>query len=253
MTSCSSGPTTAPSPGATIATASLATIPPRSAFRARGGQYGFGRLAGKTVVAIATGDSHSLALCSDGTVAAWGYNLRPAWRQHHDQSPVPVEVNTASGVSALSGKTVVAVAAGGFHSLACARTAPWPPGAATTKARSATKHDASPGAGGGQHGGGCLGALRQDGGGGRGGSRPQPGPVLRRHRGRLGQQLTRPAWRQHPDGPIRAGGGQHGRGRFGPRRKDSGGGGGGRFPQPGPVFGRHRGRLGRQLLRPDWR
>ena len=29
---------------------------------------------GKTVVAIAAGDHHSLALCSDGTVAAWGAN-----------------------------------------------------------------------------------------------------------------------------------------------------------------------------------
>jgi hypothetical protein len=33
-----------------------------------------GVLAGKTVVAIAAGGSHSLALCSDGTVAAWGWN-----------------------------------------------------------------------------------------------------------------------------------------------------------------------------------
>ena len=31
-----------------------------------------GVLAGKTVVAIAAGGYHSLALCSDGTVAAWG-------------------------------------------------------------------------------------------------------------------------------------------------------------------------------------
>lgn len=38
-----------------------------------------GVLAGKTVVAIAAGGSapnagHSLAVCSDGTVAAWGWN-----------------------------------------------------------------------------------------------------------------------------------------------------------------------------------
>ena len=31
-------------------------------------------LFGKTVVAVAAGHSHSLALCSDGTVAAWGNN-----------------------------------------------------------------------------------------------------------------------------------------------------------------------------------
>ena len=35
---------------------------------------GVSALFGKTVVAVAAGDSHSLALCSDGTVAAWGYN-----------------------------------------------------------------------------------------------------------------------------------------------------------------------------------
>ena len=31
-----------------------------------------GVLASKTVVAIAAGNQHSLALCSDGTMAAWG-------------------------------------------------------------------------------------------------------------------------------------------------------------------------------------
>ena len=31
-------------------------------------------LVGKTVVAIAAGAHHSLALCSDGTVAGWGAN-----------------------------------------------------------------------------------------------------------------------------------------------------------------------------------
>ena len=75
-----------------------------------------GVLSGKTVVAVAAGNSHSLALCSDGTVAAWGYN-------HHGQlgngsstdSNVPVAVDT-TGV--LSGKTVVAVAAGVEHSVA---------------------------------------------------------------------------------------------------------------------------------------
>ena len=35
---------------------------------------GVSALYGKTVVAIAAGAYHSLALCSDGTVAAWGYN-----------------------------------------------------------------------------------------------------------------------------------------------------------------------------------
>lgn len=75
-----------------------------------------GVLAGKTVIAVSTGDSHSLALCSDGTLATWGYNF---YGQLGDgtttESSVPVRVNQ-SGV--LAGKTVVAVAAGSYHSLA---------------------------------------------------------------------------------------------------------------------------------------
>jgi len=74
-------------------------------------------LAGKTVVAIAVGDSHNLALCSDGTVAAWGYN---AGGQLGDttttQRNVPVAVTTDG--SSLAGKSVVAIAAGRHHSLA---------------------------------------------------------------------------------------------------------------------------------------
>ncbi|MBN8457580.1 MAG: RCC1 repeat-containing protein [Verrucomicrobia bacterium] len=80
---------------------------------------GVSALSGKTVMAVATGGSHSLALCSDGTVAAWGSN---SYGQLGDNTTanrsVPVAVNTAAGVSALSGKTVVAVATGGYHSLA---------------------------------------------------------------------------------------------------------------------------------------
>src|SRR5215207_9037940 len=33
-----------------------------------------GVLAGKTILSVAGGGSHTLALCSDGTVAAWGEN-----------------------------------------------------------------------------------------------------------------------------------------------------------------------------------
>lgn len=78
-----------------------------------------GALAGKTILALAEGQNHSLAVCSDGTLLAWGGN---SWGQLGagavtDQS-VPVVVNTASGVSALYGKTVIAVAAGAYHSLA---------------------------------------------------------------------------------------------------------------------------------------
>ena len=80
---------------------------------------GVSALFGKTVVAIAAGSSHSLALCSDGTVAAWGYNGSGALGNNSTtESHLPVRVNTAVGVSALFGKTVVAIAAGGQHSLA---------------------------------------------------------------------------------------------------------------------------------------
>jgi alpha-tubulin suppressor-like RCC1 family protein len=75
-----------------------------------------GALAGKRVIALAAGAFHSLALCDDGTVAAWGYN-------NHGQlgngstttSTTPVAVD-ATGV--LAGKTVVSIAAGAYHSLA---------------------------------------------------------------------------------------------------------------------------------------
>jgi hypothetical protein len=75
-----------------------------------------GVLAGKTVVALAAGEGHSLALCSDGTVAAWGRNQAgQLGNQSLTNSNVPVAVTTSG---ALAGKKVVAIAAGGNHSLA---------------------------------------------------------------------------------------------------------------------------------------
>jgi alpha-tubulin suppressor-like RCC1 family protein len=80
---------------------------------------GTSALAGKTVVAIAAGNSHSLALCSDGTVAAWGWNLYGTLGDNsRTDRLVPVAVNGDIGVSALAGKIVTAIAAGGIHSLA---------------------------------------------------------------------------------------------------------------------------------------
>lgn len=76
-------------------------------------------LYGKTVVAVAAGVSHSMALCSDGTVAAWGNNASGQLGNNSTTaSKMPVAVNTVSGVSALYGKAVVGLSAGGLHTLA---------------------------------------------------------------------------------------------------------------------------------------
>ena len=75
-----------------------------------------GVLAGKTVVAIAAGFAHNLALCSDGTLAAWGYNVYGQVGGGSGTTiatPVPV-----SRAGVLAGKVVTAIAAGYYHSLA---------------------------------------------------------------------------------------------------------------------------------------
>jgi alpha-tubulin suppressor-like RCC1 family protein len=73
-----------------------------------------GALAGKTVVAIAAGAFHNLALCDDGTIVSWGLNthgqLGTGDRQMRT-APVTVEP-----LGALAGKRVVAIAAGFYHS-----------------------------------------------------------------------------------------------------------------------------------------
>ena len=75
-----------------------------------------GVLAGKTVIAIAAGDSHSLVICSDGTLAAWGRNdAGQLGNNSTTDSAMPVLVNR-SGV--LAGKTVTAMAGGGLHTVA---------------------------------------------------------------------------------------------------------------------------------------
>jgi alpha-tubulin suppressor-like RCC1 family protein len=80
---------------------------------------GLSALAGKTVIAIAAGDARSIALCSDGSLAAWGYNSHGQLGNNSQTSrSVPVAVNAAPGLSALAGKSVAAIAMGGDHSLA---------------------------------------------------------------------------------------------------------------------------------------
>ncbi|NBV23019.1 MAG: cell wall anchor protein [Proteobacteria bacterium] len=75
-------------------------------------------LAGKTVTALAAGGSHTLVLCSDGTLISWGYNDRGQLGNNTlgGQSAVPVAVTVAG--TPLAGKTVTAVSAGSSHSLA---------------------------------------------------------------------------------------------------------------------------------------
>ncbi|MBL9130935.1 MAG: hypothetical protein JNG86_07040 [Verrucomicrobiaceae bacterium] len=75
-----------------------------------------GVMAGKSIIAVAAGEDHSLALSSDGLVFAWGNG---SFGQLGDglgaDSHTPVAVST-TGV--LSGKTIVAIAAGSGFSLA---------------------------------------------------------------------------------------------------------------------------------------
>ena len=75
-----------------------------------------GTLAGKTVIAIAAGNNHSLALTSDGAVYSWGLNTSGQLGNNSTtQNTNPVYVTTNG---ALAGKAVTAIAAGGTHSLA---------------------------------------------------------------------------------------------------------------------------------------
>ncbi|MEI7953810.1 MAG: cadherin-like beta sandwich domain-containing protein [Verrucomicrobiota bacterium] len=75
-----------------------------------------GVLANKTIIAVAEGYLHSIALCSDGTLAAWGHNVYGQLGNNSAiASNVPVAVDHSG---ALTGKSVIAMSAGPFHNLA---------------------------------------------------------------------------------------------------------------------------------------
>lgn len=75
-------------------------------------------LAGKRVVNVVAGGSHTVALTSDGQLYAWGSNgSGQLGNNSTTSSPKPVAVDT-SGV--LAGKKIVAVDAGYLHTLALA-------------------------------------------------------------------------------------------------------------------------------------
>ncbi len=74
-----------------------------------------GVLAGKTIVSIAAGASHSLALCSDGTLVSWGGGASNLGAGGTTQSSVPIAVKTTG---ALAGKRVVVISAAAANNLA---------------------------------------------------------------------------------------------------------------------------------------
>ncbi len=77
-----------------------------------------GVLSGKTITAISAGESHSIALASDGTVYSWGSNGNGQFGSGNTtDSNVPVAVNTSD---VLSEKIITAIAGGAAHSIALA-------------------------------------------------------------------------------------------------------------------------------------
>ena len=70
-------------------------------------------LAGQRVVAVSAGEAHSIALTADGSVWSWGYGERGRLGHGDEQRQL-----LPKKVEAFAGQRVVAVSAGGFHSLA---------------------------------------------------------------------------------------------------------------------------------------
>ena len=75
-----------------------------------------GALAGKTVTDISAGDLHTCAVLSDGTVACWGNNGNGQVGNGAIYSSLLSPVAVTSG--ALTGKTVIKISAGDYHTCA---------------------------------------------------------------------------------------------------------------------------------------
>lgn len=74
---------------------------------------GYGALAGKTIVQVANGFSHSLALASDGTVYAWGRGWLGTGVDYPNDLPdipFPVQVPNLTGVKAIATGSSISIA-----------------------------------------------------------------------------------------------------------------------------------------------
>jgi hypothetical protein len=83
-----------------------------------------GALAGKTPVALTAGYSHSLALCADGTLVAWGYNFYgQLGNGNTTKSLVPLAVSTGA---LLDGERFIAGTSGAsaYHTLGMVASPP---------------------------------------------------------------------------------------------------------------------------------
>jgi alpha-tubulin suppressor-like RCC1 family protein len=81
-----------------------------------------GVLSGKTITAVAAGNTNTIALASTGQVYSWGYRLNGvigngAGGTGNDLEPVAVKVS-----GALAGKTITAISLSSNHALALAST-----------------------------------------------------------------------------------------------------------------------------------
>ena len=79
-----------------------------------------GSLSGKTIIAVSCGGRHTMAVASDGSIHAWGrnnYGQLGTNINFRRPNPTPMDI---SGQGSLSGKTITAVSASSFHTMAVA-------------------------------------------------------------------------------------------------------------------------------------